>query len=426
MRILIVGSGGREHALAWKAKQSDLVTEIFVAPGNGGTASEKDINNVDIPAENIEELSKFALKNNIDLTIVGPEVPLVKGITNKFQSLGLNCFGPTEDAARLEGSKEFMKNFLTRNQIPTAAYQSFNDLKLALEYLEKCSFPIVVKADGLAAGKGVTVAQTHSEAEKAVRECLEEKTFGEAGTKVVVEEFLRGEEASFIVLTDGHTILPLASSQDHKTRDNQDKGPNTGGMGAYSPAPVVTPEIHQKIMDQVINPTLTGLAKEGMNYCGFLYAGLMIDQEQNVKVLEFNCRFGDPETQPVLMRLRSDLVDLCYQASKGKLKAIDLEWDPRVALGVVMAAGGYPNYYEKGHPIKGLPPESKTVKVFHAGTQAKDNLIISNGGRVLCVTALGKNTTEAQLNAYNCVKEISWKDCFFRTDIGYRAITKEL
>ena len=426
MRILIVGSGGREHALAWKAKQSDLVTEIFVAPGNGGTASEKDINNVDIPAENIEELSKFALKKNIDLTIVGPEVPLVKGITNKFQSLGLNCFGPTEDAARLEGSKEFMKNFLTRNQIPTAAYQSFNDLKLALEYLEKCSFPIVVKADGLAAGKGVTVAHTHSEAEKAVRECLEEKTFGEAGTKVVVEEFLRGEEASFIVLTDGHTILPLASSQDHKTRDNQDKGPNTGGMGAYSPAPVVTPEIHQKIMDQVINPTLAGLAKEGVSYCGFLYAGLMIDQEQNVKVLEFNCRFGDPETQPVLMRLRSDLVDLCYQASKGKLKAIDLEWDPRVALGVVMAAGGYPNYYEKGHPIKGLPPESKTVKVFHAGTQAKDNLIISNGGRVLCVTALGKNTTEAQLNAYNCVKEISWKDCFFRTDIGYRAITKEL
>ena len=426
MKILIVGSGGREHALAWKAKQSDLVTEIFVAPGNGGTASEKDINNVDIPAENIEELSKFALKKNIDLTIVGPEVPLVKGITNKFQSLGLNCFGPTQDAARLEGSKEFMKNFLTRNQIPTAAYQSFNDLKLALEYLEKCSFPIVVKADGLAAGKGVTVAQTHSEAEKAVRECLEEKTFGEAGTKVVVEEFLRGEEASFIVLTDGHTILPLASSQDHKTRDNQDKGPNTGGMGAYSPAPVVTPEIHQKIMDQVINPTLAGLAKEGVNYCGFLYAGLMIDQEQNVKVLEFNCRFGDPETQPVLMRLRSDLVDLCYQASKGKLKAIDLEWDPRVALGVVMAAGGYPNYYEKGHPIKGLPPESKTVKVFHAGTQAKDNLIISNGGRVLCVTALGKNTTEAQLNAYNCVKEISWKDCFFRTDIGYRAITKEL
>ena len=425
MRVLIVGSGGREHALAWKAKQSNLVTEIYVAPGNGGTAREKNINNVDIDAEDIEKLSKFALGNSIDLTIVGPEVPLVNGITNKFQSLGLNCFGPTQDAARLEGSKEFMKNFLTKYQIPTAAYESFNDLKLALEHLEKSSYPIVVKADGLAAGKGVTVAQTHSEAEKAIRECLEEKTFGEAGNKVVVEEFLKGEEASFIVLTDGLTILPLASSQDHKTRDNQDKGPNTGGMGAYSPAPIVTPEIHQKIMDQVINPTIAGLVKEGIAYCGFLYAGLMIDQEQNVKVLEFNCRFGDPETQPILMRLRSDLVELCYQASKGKLKAIDLEWDPRVALGVVMAAGGYPNYYEKGYPIKGLPSESKTVKVFHAGTQAEDDIITTNGGRVLCVTALGKNTTEAQLKAYNCIKQINWKNCFYRTDIGHRAIIRE-
>ena len=425
MRVLIVGSGGREHALAWKAKQSNLVTEIYVAPGNGGTAREKNINNVDIDAEDIEKLSKFALGNSIDLTIVGPEVPLVNGITNKFQSLGLNCFGPTQDAARLEGSKEFMKNFLTKYQIPTAAYESFNDLKLALEHLEKSSYPIVVKADGLAAGKGVTVAQTHSEAEKAIRECLEEKTFGEAGNKVVVEEFLKGEEASFIVLTDGLTILPLASSQDHKTRDNQDKGPNTGGMGAYSPAPIVTPEIHQKIMDQVINPTIAGLVKEGIAYCGFLYAGLMIDQEQNVKVLEFNCRFGDPETQPILMRLRSDLVELCYQASKGQLKAIDLEWDPRVALGVVMAAGGYPNYYEKGYPIKGLPSESKTVKVFHAGTQAEDDIITTNGGRVLCVTALGKNTTEAQLKAYNCIKQINWKNCFYRTDIGHRAIIRE-
>ena len=425
MRVLIVGSGGREHALAWKAKQSNLVTEIYVAPGNGGTAREKNINNVDIDAEDIEKLSKFALGNSIDLTIVGPEVPLVNGITNKFQSLGLNCFGPTQDAARLEGSKEFMKNFLTKYQIPTAAYESFNDLKLALEHLEKSSYPIVVKADGLAAGKGVTVAQTHSEAEKAIRECLEEKTFGEAGNKVVVEEFLKGEEASFIVLTDGLTILPLASSQDHKTRDNQDKGPNTGGMGAYSPAPIVTPEIHQKIMDQVINPTIAGLVKEGMAYCGFLYAGLMIDQEQNVKVLEFNCRFGDPETQPILMRLRSDLVELCYQASKGKLKAIELEWDPQVALGVVMAAGGYPNYYEKGYPIKGLPSESKTVKVFHAGTQAEDDIITTNGGRVLCVTALGKNTTEAQLKAYNCIKQINWKNCFYRTDIGHRAIIRE-
>ena len=425
MKLLIVGSGGREHALAWKAKQSYLVSEIFVAPGNGGTANEENVNNIDIPAEDIEKLSEFALENNIDLTIVGPEIPLVKGITNKFQSLGLNCFGPTQDAARLEGSKEFMKKFLTKYQIPTAAYESFNDLKSALKHLEKSSCPIVVKADGLAAGKGVTVAQTRYEAEKAIRECLEEKSFGEAGNKVVIEEFLKGEEASFIVLTDGNNILPLASSQDHKTRDNEDKGPNTGGMGAYSPAPIVSTEIHEKIMNQVINPTITGLAKEGIAYCGFLYAGLMIDQEQNVKVLEFNCRFGDPETQPVLMRLKSDLVELCYQASKGKLKTIDLKWDPQVALGVVMASGGYPNSYEKGYPIKGLPPESKSVKVFHAGTQAKNELILTDGGRVLCVTALGKNTTEAKLNAYNCVKQINWKNCFYRTDIGYQAVIRE-
>ena len=425
MRLLIVGSGGREHALAWKAKQSYLVSEIFVAPGNGGTASEENVNNIDIPAEDIEKLSEFALENNIDLTIVGPEIPLVKGITNKFQSLGLNCFGPTQDAARLEGSKEFMKKFLTKYQIPTAAYESFNDLKSALKHLEKSSCPIVVKADGLAAGKGVTVAQTHYEAEKAIRECLEKKSFGEAGNKVVIEEFLKGEEASFIVLTDGNNILPLASSQDHKTRDNKDKGPNTGGMGAYSPAPIISAEIHKKIMDQVINPTIKGLAKEGIAYCGFLYAGLMIDPEQNVNVLEFNCRFGDPETQPVLMRLKSDLVELCYQASKGELKTIDLKWDPQVALGVVMASGGYPNSYEKGHTIKGLPSESETVKVFHAGTQVKDKLTLTDGGRVLCVTALGKNTTEAQLNAYNCIKKINWKNCFYRTDIGYRAVIRE-
>ena len=425
MRLLIVGSGGREHVLAWKAKQSYLVSKIFVAPGNGGTASEENVNNIDIPAEDIEKLSEFALENNIDLTIVGPEIPLVKGITNKFQSLGLNCFGPTKDAARLEGSKEFMKNFLTKYQIPTAAYEAFNDLKLALEHLEKSSYPIVVKADGLAAGKGVIVAQNHYEAEKAIRECLEKKSFGEAGNKVVIEEFLKGEEASFIVLTDGNNILPLASSQDHKTRDNKDKGPNTGGMGAYSPAPIISAEIHKKIMDQVINPTIKGMAKEGIAYCGFLYAGLMIDPEQNVNVLEFNCRFGDPETQPVLMRLKSDLVELCYQASKGELKTIDLKWDPQVALGVVMASGGYPNSYEKGHTIKGLPSESETVKVFHAGTQVKDKLTLTDGGRVLCVTALGKNTTEAQLNAYNCVKKINWKNCFYRTDIGYRAVIRE-
>ena len=422
MKVLIVGSGGREHALAWKAKHSQLVTEIYVAPGNGGTSNEEGVTNVEIVANDIDRLVSFAKENQIDLTIVGPEVPLVKGITDKFESLGLNCFGPSRKAAQLEGSKEFMKDFLTRHGIPTAEYESFSDLELAIKHLQRSKVPLVIKADGLAAGKGVTVAQSYSEAEKAIRECLEKKSFGDAGNKVVIEEFLEGEEASFIVLTDGKTVLPFASSQDHKTRDNEDKGPNTGGMGAYSPTPVVTSEVHERIMDQVITPTIEALAKEGIKYCGFLYAGLMVDKEHRIKVLEFNCRFGDPETQPILMRLESDLIELCYQASKGKLKKIELQWNPKVALGVVMAAGGYPYNYEKGHPIVGLPPETKNLKVFHAGTQAQNNLIKTNGGRVLCVTALGKNTEEAQLNAYNCVKQINWKDCFYRTDIGYRAI----
>ena len=318
-----------------------------------------------------------------------------------------------------------MKDFLTRHEIPTAIYESFTDLETALEYLKNSSIPIVIKADGLAAGKGVTVAQSYDEAEKAIRACLEDNTFGEAGNKVVVEEFLEGEEASFIVLTDGNTILPLASSQDHKTRDNEDKGPNTGGMGAYSPAPVVTNEIHEKIMREVITPTIEGLTKEGINYCGFLYAGVMIDNQQNIKVLEFNCRFGDPETQPILMRLESDLVELCYQASKRELQQIQLQWNPKVSLGVVMAAGGYPYDYEKGYTIQGLPHETENLKVFHAGTNVKNDLVKTNGGRVLCVTALGENTTEAQLNAYNCVEQIKWKNCFYRTDIGYRAIERE-
>jgi len=425
MKVLIVGSGGREHALAWKAKHSQLVTEIYVAPGNGGTSNEEGVTNVEIVANDIDRLASFAKENQIDLTIVGPEVPLVKGITDKFESLGLNCFGPSRKAAQLEGSKEFMKDFLTRHGIPTAEYESFSDLELAIKYLQRSKVPLVIKADGLAAGKGVTVAQTYAEAEKAIRECLQKKSFGDAGNKVVIEEFLEGEEASFIVLTDGKTVLPFASSQDHKTRDNQDKGPNTGGMGAYSPTPVVTSEVHERIMDQVITPTIEALAKEGIKYCGFLYAGLMVDKDHRIKVLEFNCRFGDPETQPILMRLESDLIELCYQASRGKLKKIELQWNPKVALGVVMAAGGYPYNYEKGHPILGLPPETENLKVFHAGTQAQNNLIKTNGGRVLCVTALGKNTEEAQLNAYNCVKQINWKDCFYRTDIGYRAIKKE-
>jgi len=425
MKVLIVGSGGREHALAWKAKHSQLVTEIYVAPGNGGTSNEEGVTNVEIVANDIDRLASFAKENQIDLTIVGPEVPLVKGITDKFESLGLNCFGPSRKAAQLEGSKEFMKDFLTRHGIPTAEYESFSDLELAIKYLQRSKVPLVIKADGLAAGKGVTVAQTYAEAEKAIRECLQKKSFGDAGNKVVIEEFLEGEEASFIVLTDGKTVLPFASSQDHKTRDNQDKGPNTGGMGAYSPTPVVTSEVHERIIDQVITPTIEALAKEGIKYCGFLYAGLMVDKDHRIKVLEFNCRFGDPETQPILMRLESDLIELCYQASRGKLKKIELQWNPKVALGVVMAAGGYPYNYEKGHPILGLPPETENLKVFHAGTQAQNNLIKTNGGRVLCVTALGKNTEEAQLNAYNCVKQINWKDCFYRTDIGYRAIKKE-
>ena len=425
MKVLIVGSGGREHALAWKAKLSQLVDEIYVAPGNGGTASEVGISNVEIASDDLVGLANFAQINEIDLTIVGPEVPLVEGITDEFESLNLNCFGPSKKAAQLEGSKEFMKDFLTRHEIPTATYKSFTDLDTALDYLKQSSIPIVIKADGLAAGKGVTVAQSYDEAEKAIKACLEKNTFGDAGNKVIVEEFLEGEEASFIVLTDGKTVLPLASSQDHKTRDNEDKGPNTGGMGAYSPAPVVTNQVHKKIMHEVIQPTIQGLSKEGINYCGFLYAGLMIDSQQNIKVLEFNCRFGDPETQPILMRLESDLIELCYQASKRELQQIELQWNPKVSLGVVMAAGGYPYQYEKGYTIGGLPLETENLKVFHAGTKVKDNLIETNGGRVLCVTALGKNTTEAQLNAYNCVEQIKWKDCFYRTDIGYRAIKRE-
>lgn len=426
MKVLIIGEGGREHALAWKVSQSKLVSKIYVAPGNGGTQIEKGITNIAIKAEDIRSLAEFAIDNEVDLTIVGPEVPLVKGITDKFTSLGLKCFGPTKKAAQLEGSKLFMKDFLTKYQIPTASYESFDDLKKAMNYLSSSSCPIVIKANGLAAGKGVTVARTHEEAENALRDCLEGKTFGKAGSKILIEEFLKGEEVSFIVLTDGESILPLSSSQDHKTRDNKDEGPNTGGMGAYSPAPIVTSEIHQKIMSQVIEPTISGLKSEGIKYCGFLYAGIIIDKEQNIKVLEFNCRFGDPETQPVLMRMKSDLVELCLQACDGKLQNQDLDWNPQVALGVVMAAGGYPESYRKGDKISLIPQETETLKVFHAGTELKNSMLTTNGGRILCVTALGENTTQAQLKAYNCVKQITWQDCYYRTDIGYRAIEREL
>ena len=427
MKVLIVGSGGREHALAWKASRSDLTSEIYVAPGNGGTALERDITNVEISAEDIDGLASFALKNKIDLTIVGPEVPLVLGITDEFKKKGLRCFGPSKDAARLEGSKDFMKDFLSRNNIPTALYKSFTDINLAKDYVKNHSIPVVIKADGLAAGKGVIIANSTEEAVEAIEQCMEDKEFGEAGSKVVIEEFLEGEEASFIVLTDGNVILPLASSQDHKARDDGDKGPNTGGMGAYSPAPVVTENLHKKIMDEVIIPTIEGLNKEGMNYCGFLYAGLMIDKNKNIKVLEFNCRFGDPETQPILLRMKSDLINLCFEAAEGKLVESEIFWDERVSLGVVMAAGGYPNNYDKGFEISGLlENETEDLKIFHAGTSLnKEDKVVTNGGRVLCVTALGSNTKEAKEKAYQRVKSIKWEKAYFRRDIGYRALNRE-
>ena len=427
MKVLIVGSGGREHALAWKASRSDLTSEIYVAPGNGGTALERDITNVEISAEDIDGLASFALKNKIDLTIVGPEVPLVLGITDEFKKKGLRCFGPSKDAARLEGSKDFMKDFLSRNNIPTALYKSFTDINLAKDYVKNHSIPVVIKADGLAAGKGVIIANSTEEAVEAIEQCMENKEFGEAGSKVVIEEFLEGEEASFIVLTDGNIILPLASSQDHKARDDGDKGPNTGGMGAYSPAPVVTANLHKKIMDEIIIPTIEGLNKEGMNYCGFLYAGLMIDKDKNIKVLEFNCRFGDPETQPILLRMKSDLINLCFEAAEGKLVESEIIWDERVSLGVVMAAGGYPNNYDKGFEISGLlEDETEDLKIFHAGTSLnKEDKVVTNGGRVLCVTALGSNTKEAKEKAYQRVKSIKWEKAYFRRDIGYRALNRE-
>ena len=427
MKVLIVGSGGREHALAWKASRSDLTSEIYVAPGNGGTALERDITNVEISAEDIDGLASFALKNKIDLTIVGPEVPLVLGITDEFKKKGLRCFGPSKDAARLEGSKDFMKDFLSRNNIPTALYKSFTDINLAKDYVKNHSIPVVIKADGLAAGKGVIIANSTEEAFETIEKCMEDKEFGEAGSKIVIEEFLEGEEASFIVLTDGNVILPLASSQDHKARDDGDKGPNTGGMGAYSPAPVVTTNLHKKIMDEVIIPTIEGLNKEGMNYCGFLYAGLMIDKNKNIKVLEFNCRFGDPETQPILLRMKSDLINLCFEATEGKLVESEIVWDERVSLGVVMAAGGYPNNYDKGFEISGLlEDETEDLKIFHAGTSLnKEDKVVTNGGRVLCVTALGSNTKEAKEKAYQRVKSIKWEKAYFRRDIGYRALNRE-
>ena len=425
MKVLIVGSGGREHALSWKISQSPKVTDIFVAPGNGGTELEKKITNIDIDSSDIEGLINFAKSEQIDLTIVGPEDPLVNGITNRFEENNLMCFGPTREAAQLEGSKEFMKIFLDKYSIPSAQYESFTNEKEALDYIEKKGCPIVIKADGLAAGKGVTIAYTEDEAKEAIHESMNSQIFGDAGKKVVIEEFLYGEEASFIVMTDGKTAIPFASSQDHKARDDGDNGPNTGGMGAYSPAPIVSKEIHNKIMNEVIYPTLEGLEKEGLKYIGFLYAGMMIDANNNLKVLEFNCRFGDPETQPIMMRLKSDLAELCLDACKNQLQSSELDWDDRKSLGVVMASKGYPYKYESNQDIKNLPESQSDLKVFHAGTKVENGVLKSNGGRVLCVTALGSSVHSAQQKVYNAVSKVSWDNSYYRKDIGYKAIKRE-
>lgn len=423
MKVLIVGGGGREHALAWKAAQSSKVEKIFVAPGNAGTAAEPKVENRPIAAEDIPGLLSFAKEQAIDLTIVGPEAPLVAGIVDAFSAAGLKCFGPTRLAAQLEGSKAFCKDFLARHGIPTAEYRTFTALDEAVAYIRQKGTPIVIKADGLAAGKGVVIAQSEQEAIAAVTDMLSGNAFGSAGHRVVIEEFLRGEEASFIVMANGLDVLPMATSQDHKARDDGDHGPNTGGMGAYSPAPVVTPEIHDRIMKEVIEPTLRGMAADGIPYSGFLYAGLMITPEGTPKVLEYNCRFGDPETQPIMMRLKSDLVDLCLGAVEGRLSRVSAEWDERAALGVVLAAGGYPFDYGKGDEIEGLPERDVAdTKVFHAGTARSDGKIITAGGRVLCVCALGDTVLEAQRKAYEQVRKIHWKNMHYRTDIGYRAI----
>ncbi len=426
MKVLVIGGGGREHALAWKLSQSPQCDQVFVAPGNPGTANEQGMQNVPIKVEAIDELVAFAQQNAIDLTIIGPEVPLVLGVVDAFELAGLRCFGPTQAAAQLEASKSFTKDFLARHQIPTAAYQVFTEIAPAVDYIKDQGAPIVIKADGLAAGKGVIVALTEAEAIAAVEDMLAGNKFGDAGSRVVVEEFMTGEEASFIVMVDGENVLPLATSQDHKARDNADKGPNTGGMGAYSPAPVVTDAVFDRIMTEIIYPTVQGMAADGRPYTGFLYAGVMIDEAGAPKVVEFNCRFGDPETQPIMMRLKSDLVELCFAALEKRLDKITADWDDRAAIGVVMAAGGYPDDYRKGDVINGLDAiDADLAKVFQAGTRQEGNDIVTNGGRVLCVTALGDSVLQAQQKAYQAVAKINWQDAYYRTDIAYRAVARE-
>jgi phosphoribosylamine--glycine ligase len=425
MKILVIGSGGREHALAWACARDAAVETVYVAPGNAATAQENKLCNVDIDVMALDELAAFAQENGIDLTIVGPEAPLVAGIVDTFNARGLRVFGPSAGAAQLEGSKAFTKDFLARHQIPTAEYQNFTAVEPALAYVREKGAPIVVKADGLAAGKGVIVAMTLEEAEAAIRDMLAGNAFGDAGHRVVIEEFLDGEEASFIVMVDGEHVLPMATSQDHKRVGNGDSGPNTGGMGAYSPAPVVTPDIHNRIMEEVILPTVRGMAAEGNEYTGFLYAGLMIMADGTPKVIEYNCRFGDPETQPIMLRLKSSLVELCNAALDKRLDQVEAEWDARPSVGVVMAAGGYPGSYAKGDEIS-LPADCPAdSKIFHAGTKLVDGKVVTAGGRVLCVTALGDSVTDAQQRAYALVDQVSWKDAYYRTDIAYRAIARE-
>lgn len=425
MNVLVIGGGGREHALAWKLAQGPAVETVFVAPGNAGTAAEPGLQNVVIDISDFEALANFAVVNAVGLTVVGPEAPLVAGVVDFFSERGLPCFGPSAAAAQLEGSKSFSKDFLARHGIPTAEYATFTDTEAALAYLRERGAPIVVKADGLAAGKGVIVATTLAQAEAAVRDMLEGNSFGEAGHRVVIEEFLEGEEASFIVMCDGRNVLPMASSQDHKRIGEGDSGPNTGGMGAYSPAPVVDQAMHEKVMREIIEPTVQGLASEGMPYTGFLYAGLMITKSGEAKVIEYNCRFGDPETQPIMMRLQSDLAELCLAALRGELDQCAAHWSEQAALGVVLAAAGYPGSYAKGATISGLQAaEANGCKVFHAGTSAGTDGVVTSGGRVLCVCALGDDIEQARNNAYRGVEALSFEGAQYRRDIGYRALQR--
>jgi phosphoribosylamine--glycine ligase len=426
IKVLIIGSGGREHALAWKCAQSPRVAEVLVAPGNAGTATEPRVRNVAVPAEDIAGLIAVAQRERVDLTIIGPEGPLVLGIVDAFEAAGLRCFGPRRAPAQLEGSKAFTKEFLRRHGIPTAGYATFTRANFDADWVRRQRTPIVVKASGLAAGKGVIIAATADEAIATVQAMFDGR-FGSAGDEVVIEEFLPGEEASFIVIADGQRALPFATSQDHKRRDDGDLGPNTGGMGAYSPAPVVTPAIHARVMREVIEPTIRGLAADGMPYTGFLYAGLMIAPDGTPNVIEFNCRFGDPETQPIMARLNSDLTVLCDAALDGRLDRVGMDWDPRAALGVVIAAGGYPDAVRKGDVISGLERAAALPgKVFHAGTATRDDgAVLTNGGRVLCAVGLGGSVAAAQRAAYALVECIDWRGIQYRRDIGYRAVERE-